>query len=429
MNAISVFWFRRDLRLHDNCGLYNALKSGNKIMPIFIFDKHILENLPQNDLRINIIYKMLLILNQDLKAYNSCLTIYFGDPLEIYKEILTSLNIDSLYFNIDYEPYATKRDNSIKDLFSSCGKKVFSFQDQVIFHENDILKNDGKPYHIYTPYSNKWIENFEELKFIPYQILDHCSNFLTFDYKPLPPLEQLGFIMNNIEYSPPTIPTDIIQNYHHTRNFLNENSTSQISVHLRFGTISIREISSVAAKLNNVFLKELIWREFFMMIIYHYPTVVDQNFSSKHNLLLWSTDMEQFSKWANGKTGFPIIDAAMTQLNQTGKMPNRLRMICAHFLTKLLLIDWRLGEHYFGQKLLDYDLAINNGNWQWAAGTGCDAAPYFRFFNPTLQQQKYDPQEEYIKKWLPKNYNSTPMIDYLNAKTNSLKFYKQIYEK
>ena len=402
---IAIFWFRRDLRLHDNCGLFHALKSGRPVIPIFIFDEDILNELPKNDARVSFIYETLNALNNQLIKIGSAVKIEFGSVEQVFEKLLKNFKIKEVYTNKDYEPYAIKRDLKIEQLCSEKGIAFKSFKDQVIFEEAEIVKDDGLPYTVYTPYKNKWLKKYSKntIKIFP------SEQFLENLHKEIyifPSLSAIGFQLSEIKVLP--YNNKCISNYTKTRD-LPFVETSNLSVHLRFGTVSIRKLVDFAIKTNATFASELIWREFFMQILYHFPKVVHQNFREKYNYIPWRNNEVEFKLWCEGKTGYPIVDAGMRQLNQTGYMHNRVRMITASFLCKHLLIDWRWGEAYFAKKLLDYDLSANNGNWQWVAGTGCDAAPYYRVFNPLTQQQKFDSDLKYIKQWNP-NFKNIPEI-------------------
>lgn len=402
---IAIFWFRRDLRLHDNCGLYNALQSGYKVLPIFIFDEAILSELPKNDARVSFIFETLNTINNELLKVGASLKIEKGTVFEVWKALLENFNIKEVYTNKDYEPYAIQREAKLQSFFAKKGVTFKQFKDQVIFEEAEIVKDDGLPYTVYTPYKNKWLKQFSESTRDKFPSENYVENFHkeNFDF---PSLNEIGFQQSEIKVKP--YNKTCIDDYAKTRDIPSV-ETSNLSVHLRFGTVSVRKLVAFAIKTNATFTSELIWREFFMQILYHFPKVVHQNFREKYNYIPWRNNETEFKLWCEGKTGYPIVDAGMRQLNKTGYMHNRVRMIVASFLTKHLLIDWRLGEAYFAQKLLDFELSANNGNWQWAAGTGCDAAPYFRVFNPTTQQQKFDPELKYINKWNP-NYKSIPEI-------------------
>ena len=433
MQTISVFWFRRDLRLEDNRGLQEALRGPFPVLPIFIFDENILSELEADDPRITFIHQTLLSLSRAIqessgkamaaapaspavsaKNPSGGLLCQKGIPLEVWKTLPEQFSIGAVYANEDYEPYAMERDREIESLLASRGIPFHLFKDQVIFATNDVLKNDNTPYTVFTPYKNKWIGKFHEepVRFLQAPVPDHFTG-LSF---PFPSLEELGFKRSVIKV--PEYNLDNLDNYQKVRDYPALDGTSHLSVHLRFGTVSIRRIVSQVAG-NEPFLNELIWREFFMQVLYHYPDVVGSNFRKKFDALDWINDPQDFEKWQQGQTGFPLVDAGMRELNATGYMHNRVRMIVAGFLCKDLLVDWRWGEAYFALKLLDYELSSNNGNWQWAAGTGCDAVPYFRIFNPTEQLRKYDPQQVYIRKWIPELDTPAypaPMVDHKMAR-------------
>ncbi|HKL07179.1 MAG TPA: deoxyribodipyrimidine photo-lyase [Bacteroidales bacterium] len=428
MEKINIFWFRRDLRLNDNHGLFHALKKEN-VLPVFIFDKQILKKLDnKNDLRINFIHQKLKILKQKLEKNKSTLLVLYDNPLDAFKKINQEYEIQSVYFNCDYEPYALDRDSKIIDYFSNQNISVYSYKDQVIFDKDEIVKNDGSPYTVYTPYANKWKEKFHQQKITGYPSENNLSNLYKTESLNIPPIQDIGFNPVDFDFPEKDIQSEIINNYDKTRDIPFLDGTSKLSVHLRFGTISIRKLIRTAAELNETFLNELIWREFYMMILWHFQQVTEQSFKKSYDKIEWLNNEKEFDAWCKGKTGYPIVDAGMRELNQTGYMHNRLRMITASFLTKHLLIDWRWGEAYFAQKLLDYELASNNGGWQWAAGTGCDAAPYFRIFNPELQTQKFDPELKYIKKWIPELESDDypePIVDHKFARERALNTYKK----
>jgi len=402
---VAIFWFRRDLRLEDNCALFFALISEIPVLPIFIFDEEILNELPENDARVSFIYNSLLNINEDLQKVNSSLLVKKGTFIEVFQNIFDEYDVKSIFFNKDYEPYAIKRDLEVKLFGEGKGATIISYKDQVIFEEAEIVKNDGLPYTVFTPYKNKWLQQYHLANIQKFPSENVKDNFLTANFK-FPNLSDIGFVKSSINVKP--INNSCISNYTNTRD-LPSIETSNLSVHLRFGLISVRKLVDYTIKENATFTSELIWREFFMQILYHFPKVIHENFKSKYNFIQWRNNEEEFNLWCEGKTGYPIVDAGMRQLNETGYMHNRVRMIVASFLIKHLLIDWRWGEAYFAEKLLDFELSANNGNWQWVAGTGCDAAPYFRVFNPFTQQQKFDSDFKYIKKWNP-NYKEIPKI-------------------
>ncbi|WP_271406228.1 cryptochrome/photolyase family protein [Tenacibaculum soleae] len=424
VNKVVVFWFRRDLRLEDNVGLHNALKSKSKVLPVFIFDEEILDNLPKDDARVSFIYQTLSVLDETLKTEGSSLLVKKGNPIEVWKELLLTFNITSVYTNKDYEPYAIKRDNEVKEFLKSNSIDFYSYKDQVVFEEDEVVKNDGLPYTIYTPYKNKWLQNFNaEVDLKEFAITFSDFHKLT---TVLPSLESIGFNESPIKVKPYSLSS--LQNYDEVRDFPFIDKTSYLSPYFRFGLVSARKMIQFALKTNATFLNELIWREFFMQILFHFPKVVTNNFRQKYDAVPWRNNEEEFKKWCKGETGYPMVDAGMRQLNKTGYMHNRVRMITAGFLCKHLLIDWRWGEAYFAEKLLDYELSANNGNWQWAAGTGCDAAPYFRVFNPEAQLKKFDKDLQYIRKWVEDFDELTypqPMVEHKLARERAIATYKK----
>ncbi|MBU2951750.1 DNA photolyase family protein [Tamlana agarivorans] len=424
-NKIAVFWFRRDLRLEDNVGLHHALNSGYKVLPIFIFDEEIISTLPKQDARITFIHDSLKDIDDRLKAIGRSLQVLKGKPLEVWGELISDYNIAEVFFNKDYEPYALKRDEGVKSLLKSHDIEMHAYKDQVIFEGDEVLKADQTPYTVYTPYKNLWLKQFDAKKHTKtYDCKTSEYNFLKLDIN-FPALESFGFSESSIKVKAYNL--DDLNEYDTVRDYPALDKTSNLSPYLRFGLVSIRAIVTHALNTNAVFLSELIWREFFMQILFHFPKVVTQNFKQKYDAVVWRNHEVDFKKWCNGQTGYPLVDAGMRELNETGYMHNRVRMITAGFLCKHLLIDWRWGEAYFAEKLLDFELASNNGNWQWAAGTGCDAAPYFRIFNPTTQIQKFDKNLEYIKKWVPEFQELTyplPIIDHKEARERCLKVYR-----
>ena len=425
---LNLFWFRRDLRLIDNHGLYEALQSELPVLPIFIFDTNILDKLEnKEDKRVDFIFQALEKLNEYLEKQGKSIQIFYGKPLEIYENLSQQYEIGNVFCNEDYEPYAIKRDQEIKDFLASKNINFYQFKDQVIFQKDEITKADGKPYTVYTPYSKQWLLKFNDQNLEFFASEKKLDNLLNIEKQNIN-LEHIGYKKTNYLFEPPKINLEILEKYHETRN-LPTKETSQMSVHLRFGTISTRKLLKLASELNdNTYLKELIWREFFMQILWHFPKVIHHSFKEKYDNIAWENNEELFQKWCEGKTGYPIVDAGMRELNETGLMHNRVRMVCASFLTKHLLTDWRIGEAYFAEKLMDYDLSANNGNWQWSAGSGCDAAPYFRVFNPEEQQKKFDPKFIYIKKWVKEFGTSAypkPIIEHKFARERALKRYKE----
>ena len=400
--TINIFWFRRDLRLRDNAGLYHALKDGNPVLPVFIFDRNILDELEDKaDRRVEFIHLALHNIEQQLVKMDSTLDVRYGTPIDIYRQLLNEYDIEKVFTNHDYEPYAKERDTAIEKLLKEHGTGFHTFKDQVILEKEEVLKDDGKPYTIFTPYSRKWKATLTEFHLKSYANKKYYSRFYKQPERKIISLENMGFQSVGQAFPGKEWIGQIIRNYKEQRDIPSIKGTSRLSVHLRFGTISIRELADEAGALNETFLNELIWRDFYHMILWHFPKVVANAFKPDYDKINWRNNEKEFELWCNGQTGYPIVDAGMRELNITGFMHNRVRMIVASFLTKHLLIDWRWGEAYFAKKLLDFDLAANNGGWQWAAGSGCDAAPYFRVFNPYLQTQKFDPELKYIRKWVP----------------------------
>ncbi|MGB1004186.1 MAG: cryptochrome/photolyase family protein [Salibacteraceae bacterium] len=418
----NIFWFRRDFRLEDNTALHEALKMDLPVKPIFIFDSNIINELDPNDSRISFIHEKLNELNRALKPYNSGITVFVGDPIEVWKSIIATHSVHSVFYNKDYEPYARKRDKELQQFFATENIECHSYKDHVIFEESEILKNDGTPYTVFTPFKKKWLENF---KGVTINKQSNLNNFINQSTE-IPSLQRLGFQKSAIQVK--AVNLSQLNNYSDIRDFPAINGTSNLSPHLRFGTVSIRQMVSIALKKSPVFLSELIWREFFMQILWHYPQVQNNNFKRKYDGIEWRNNTQEFELWCQGKTGYPMVDAGMRELVQTGYMHNRVRMITAGFLCKHLLIDWKWGEAFFAKHLLDFELASNNGNWQWASGTGCDSAPYFRIFNPTTQLQKFDKHLEYVQKWIP-DYNmglyQPPMVNHKIARERALEAYKK----
>ena len=421
---VAVFWFRRDLRLDDNLGLFHALESQFPVIPLFIFDEDILDSLPKRDPRVGFIHESLSKINDELNRIESSLLVKKGKTTAVWESLIQEFDIQEVFFNKDYEPYAIKRDLAICQLLETNHIKSFSFKDQVIFEEMEITKADGLPYTVYTPYKNKWLEKYKSIA--PVQELDAnilFSNFYKSNFS-FPTLEQIGFEESAIKVVPHNLK--FVGNYHETRDFPALDTTSYLSPHLRFGTVSIRKLVNWAFHKNDVFLSELIWREFFMQILFSFPKVISNNFKSSYDGIQWLNKEEDFKRWCSGTTGYPMVDAGMRQLNETGYMHNRVRMVVASFLCKHLLINWQWGEAYFAEKLLDYELSANVGNWQWAAGTGCDAAPYFRVFNPEIQLKKFDEKGIYIRKWI-KEFDLgyvKPMVDHAFARDRAIATYK-----
>lgn len=422
-----VFWFRRDLRLHDNKGFFEALSSGEEVLPIFIFDKNILEDLPVADPRLGLIHDLLTAMQAGLKRNNKSLAVFHGDPVSVFERLFKEHHITSVYTNHDYEPYARKRDVAVYQIFKKHDVKFLTYKDQVIFEKSEVTKDDGTPYVVYTPYSRKWKEHFSETKLQHFASEKKLDAIAAHDY-PFLSLDDIGFESPKIKTPALDDSPKLIANYQETRNFP-ALKTSHVGTLLRFGALSIREMVGKANRETNpTYLNELIWREFFMQILWHFPHTVTKSFKPKYDTIQWRNDEAEFRKWCEGNTGYPFVDAGMRELNATGFMHNRVRMIVASFLCKHLLIDWRWGEAYFAQKLFDYEQSSNIGNWQWAAGSGVDAAPYFRIFNPTEQIKKFDKDLRYIKKWVPELETSAypqPIVDHKMARERCLKVFKE----
>ncbi len=426
---VNIFWFRRDLRLDDNVGFYNALRGKFPVLPIFIFDPEILGELPKDDARVTFMFETLQKMRTELQEHGSSLALYHGSPEAVFQRIISEFNVQNAITNRDYEPYALKRDKQIETYLIENNIGFFTFKDQVIFEKDEVVKADGDPYIVYTPYMKLWKAKFKkEYDNKIFYTAEYLKNLYQHSRLPNLSLSDINFEKSNIAIPEYDVTPTTIQEYEKRRNFPAEDATSHLGPHLRFGTVSIRKIIKKATAENNeVFWQELIWREFFMQILWHFPETVQNAFKKKYDRIEWRNNETEFRKWKEGKTGYPLIDAGMRQLNETGYMHNRVRMVVASFLCKHLLIDWRWGEAYFAEKLLDYEMASNVGNWQWAAGSGVDAAPYFRIFNPTTQIEKFDGNHEYIKKFVPEfGTNNYPdkIVDHKEARERCLKVYK-----
>ena len=433
--TINIIWFRRDLRLNDNAALYNALKSSLPVIPIFIFDKNILDKLEdKKDRRVEFIHTALMEMQKQLIQWGTSLQVFYGFPEKIFNNLFEKYEIKNVFTNHDYEPYALERDGNIEKLGKKYGASLQTCKDHVIFEKEEIIKDDGKPYTIFTPYANKWKNKLTDFQLKSFQTEKYFNNFLQHEMMEIPSLNSMGFEKTNQPF-PGKKPADqVIRQYTERRNFPGiENGTSKMGVHLRFGTISIRQLALQAKDLNTTYLNELIWRDFYQMILWHFPKVgKGKSFKPAYEMIEWRNNEEEFTKWCDGMTGYPIVDAGMRELNATGFMHNRVRMITASFLTKHLLIDWRWGEAYFANKLLDFDLASNNGGWQWASSSGCDAAPYFRIFNPSLQTEKFDKDHLYIKKWVPEYQELSypkPIVVHEMARKRVLEVYSKALKK
>lgn len=431
---IAIFWFRRDLRLTDNAGLYHALKSGLPVLPVFIFDTNILDDLEnRHDKRVDFIHQTVERLKEEINECDSDLLVLHNTPEKAWDQLLRQYRIVSVFTNTDYEPYAKERDECIKDLLSRHNIMFYAYKDQCIFEHTEILKDDGTPYTVFTPYSKKWKQRLNDFFLKPYPVKNYSRNFhKTNEISNLISLKDIGFEKTDEEFPAEQVSQGLIKNYDKTRDIPSIHGTSRLGIHFRFGTISIRQKAAKARELNETFLNELIWRDFYMSILAHFPHVAAYSFRKEYDKINWLNNEQDFKKWCEGKTGYPLVDAGMRELNETGFMHNRVRMVTASFLTKHLLIDWRWGEAYFAKKLLDYDLSANNGGWQWAAGCGTDAAPYFRVFNPTLQAQKFDKENKYIKQWVPEfgtDKYMKPMVDHDFARKRCLEVYKKALAK
>ena len=439
---INIFWFRRDLRLNDNAGLYHSLKNGIPVLPIFIFDIQILSELPdKTDARVSFIHSSISDLKNELIAVGSDLDVRYGNPVEIWEDLIGEHQINEVYANHDYDSYSINRDNEIKNILKKNNIPFNTFKDHVIFEKEEVVKKDGNPYTVFTPYKKKWLEKIalskkrEEGSFYlqSYHTKKYLHNLLKFNIlNHIPSLDDIGFKKSKIIIPGKIVPDKIIIKYHENRDFPSSSGTSRLGIHFRFGTVSIREKANKAMNLNPTYLSELIWRDFYNMILYYFPYVEKSAFRPQYNYIKWRNDENEFEAWCQGRTGYPIVDAGMRELLATGFMHNRVRMITASFLTKHLLIDWRWGESWFAEKLLDYDLASNNGGWQWAAGCGTDAAPYFRIFSPDAQTKKFDKSKEYIEKWVPEVHSDQypdPIVDHRKARERCLETYKKALSK
>lgn len=423
---INVFWFRRDLRLNDNHGLFAAMKAGLPVELLFIFDVEILEKLEnKKDARVSFIYGQLNAINALLKVSGSSIRVEHGKPVEVFERLFASQKVHTVFANEDYEPYALQRDEQVGRLLKTYGVNFVRTKDHVVFSPGEVLKDDGKPYTVYTPFANKWKRKLadELLQHYPSENHLHLIEKKLFDF---PELQSIGFQPSLIEVPEMRLQPEIIENYANTRNFPAIPGTTMVGPHLRFGTLSIRKAIKIALRYSETWLNELIWREFFMHVLYHFPNSANTNFNPRYNNIQWRNNEAEFQAWCEGRTGYALVDAGMRELTATGTMHNRVRMVTASFLTKHLLIDWRWGEAFFASHLLDYELSSNVGNWQWAAGTGCDAAPYFRVFNPTEQLKKFDDKLKYARKWVPEmdKLSYKPMIDHAMARIRAIETYK-----
>lgn len=425
---VNIFWFRRDLRLHDNAGLYYALKRGKPVLCLFIFDKIILDDLEtRDDARVTFIYNTIQHLNKQLQQHGSSLLVKYDKPVNAWREILQEYTVNTVYTNRDYEPYAKQRDGALGTLFEKAGVSFKLYKDQVIFNDTEVVKDDKTPYTVFTPYKKRWMQTLTPFYLKPYPTEKYGRHLYKTHPLHIPALKDMGFTESKAEF-PPSEYKGVISNYAKTRDYPAIRGTSHIGLHLRFGTVSIRELASEAKNHEHTWLSELVWREFYMMSLDFFPKTLHEAYRPAFDRIQWRNNEDEFKLWCAGKTGYPLVDAGMRELNATGFMHNRIRMVTASFLVKHLLIDWRWGEHYFAERLLDYEAASNVGNWQWVAGSGTDTMPYFRIFNPEAQLKKFDPKMEYIKKWVPEFGTSQypePIVDNAEARQRCLKVYKQ----
>lgn len=427
-DKVNIFWFRRDLRFDDNIGLYNALEDDRPVLPIFIFDNNILDDLDnKEDARVTFIHDQVSNLNSQLSEKGSGIKTFLCSPTEAFDQLCKAYKIEKVFTNRDYEPYARDRDDAVKNTLDEQGVEFITYKDHVLKEPHEVLKDNGEPYVVFTPYSRVWRQKLgkQDLESVPSGL--YFDNFYRVKNHQTHTLEELGFTRSSTEIPSDNLTDHTLEHYGKMRDYPAEKGTSRLGIHLRFGTVSIRKIAQEGKEKSDTYLNELIWREFYQSILWHFPRVVNENFKTKYNAIDWRNNEEEFEAWCKGKTGYPIVDAGMRELNQTGYMHNRVRMVVASFLTKHLLIDWRWGETYFADKLLDYELASNNGGWQWAAGTGTDAQPYFRIFNPESQTKKFDPELKYIKKWVPEFQEldyPKPIVDHKKARERALSTYK-----
>lgn len=417
MDGINVFWFRKDLRLEDNTGLIEALKSGKNVQCIFIYDKSYFGN---NVRRKSFIYERLNLINDKLNEFGAYLEVLEGDFFSKFKELNQKWAISSIFYNKVYDKEVLSVENSVRKFCSQNYIKVNDFKDDLIFEPKEIVKDDRTPYAVYTAFKNKWLYKLSKLEFKNADINELASSFRKSE-----PKKRNDLKLSETKHlvKPYDLSDKIKTNYANDRDFPARQATSNLSVHLRFGTVSIRNIVKQVYN-SEVLLSEIIWREFFTSIYYHFPLNKSESFKKQYDNIQWLNSKKEFEMWCNGQTGYSLVDAGMHELNETGAMHNRVRMVVASFLVKHLLIDWRWGEAYFADKLTDYDQAINNGNWQWVAGCGCDAAPYFRVFNPILQAKKFDPENIYVNKWNAGN-TSKPIIEHKFARERCLHTFKQ----
>jgi deoxyribodipyrimidine photo-lyase len=426
--STALFWHRRDLRINDNAGLHKALTQCTKVIPVFVFDSTILGLLPKNDQRVLFIHQELEKIKENYRSFGSDIEVIYGDPKIEIPKLAKKYHVNTVFINRDYEPNALARDQYLFEVLKQENIDFIGAKDHVIFEKHEVTKDDGLPYTIYSPYARKWKAKLTDDHFKAFPTEKYLQNLHAFQTKALISLQEMGFEQVHLHPFPASATSsEIIQQYHLQRDIPSVLGTSRLSLHLRFGTISIRALATRAMQLNEKYLNELIWRDFYQAIIFHFPNTTDNAFKPQYDRIVWENNEVNFTAWCEGKTGYPLVDAGMRELNATGFMHNRVRMVVASFLTKHLLIDWRWGERYFAEKLLDFELASNVGGWQWAAGCGCDAAPYFRVFNPEAQQKKFDPKFEYIKKWVPEFGTpayTNPIVEHKMARERVLDRFK-----
>ncbi|MFZ5556314.1 MAG: cryptochrome/photolyase family protein [Pseudomonadota bacterium] len=415
--AAALMWFRRDLRAGDNAALFHALEAGARVYCVFVFDTEILDELPsRDDRRVEFIWESLGELDAALVRLGGGLTVLHGRARDEIPALAARLGAGAVFSNRDYEPAAIARDRAVAARLEADGRDFYGYKDQVVFDTDEVLTQDGRPFSVFTPYKSAWLRRLEPFHLKPYPVMRHADALAPAAERRLPPLEGIGFRRTNLRAL--QLPAGAtggarlladfgsrIDAYGERRDFPALKGPSYLSVHLRFGTLSIRQAAAFARERAGEgaagWLSELIWREFYSQILYHHPRVVERAFKPEYDAIRWPDDPEKFAAWREARTGYPLVDAAMRQINATGYMHNRLRMVAASFLVKDLHVDWRRGEKYFADHLIDYDLASNNGGWQWAASTGCDAQPYFRIFNPVSQSRKFDPEGQFIRRYLP----------------------------
>ena len=431
-SPVIAVWLRRDLRLFDNHALYKALlraeKEQAKVLPVFIFDRDILDKLEdKDDRRVNFLHNHLTTLKAGLQIEHKDICIMYGDVIDVWSSLIKDHSISAIYCNHDDEPYAKVRDQKVRDMAENQGIDWKDFKDHLIFERDEVTKDDGKPYTVFTPYSKKWRKRLEDEGIPSYPSENHLQHLLDFT-KATPSLESMGFQSKELTFPENTAENQVLKDYYERRNFPSLKGTTRLGIHLRFGTISIRQLLKQSEDTTSfTFTRELIWRDFYAQILSHFPHVAERAFRPAYDEIAWRNSEEDFDKWCKGETGYSLVDAGMKELLTTGFMHNRVRMLVASFLTKHLLIDWRWGEAWFARHLLDFDLASNNGGWQWASGSGTDAAPYFRIFNPITQADKFDKDGKYRDQFNPgwRDGKFPMMVDHKMARERALNTYKE----